>query len=91
MGIASSLVKNINTERLPEIYKALVDKIGIEGTLKVAEVLGGQWLYFPNANSAIKDIRNERIRSEFNGYNYNELARKYGLSHQWIRKIVKKE
>jgi Mor family transcriptional regulator len=32
--------------------------------------------------------RNERIRAEFDGYNFRELARKYDLTEITIRSIV---
>ena len=36
-------------------------------------------------------LRNKRIRSEFNGYNWGELARKYNLHEKTIRNIVSGE
>ncbi|NYA46833.1 hypothetical protein HZI68_00300 [Haemophilus haemolyticus] len=35
--------------------------------------------------------RNNLIRKKFNGANHTELAMKYGVSLQWIYKIVKEK
>ncbi len=44
-------------------------------------------LIWPESHKLSK--RDETIYQEFNGINHSELARKYGVSLQWIYKIVK--
>lgn len=54
---------------------------------------GGVILYIPK-NISVKtntSSRNKLIQKEFNGVNHFELAQKYGLSVQWIYKIVKEK
>ncbi|SEM40620.1 Mor transcription activator family protein [Pasteurella skyensis] len=51
----------------------------------------GKDFYIPKsyARNIKNNARNRLIRKEFNGTNHQELAFKYGVSHQWIYKIVK--
>jgi Mor family transcriptional regulator len=37
----------------------------------------------------LRSIRNQKIQSEFNGYNYQELAEKYQLDLRHIHRILK--
>lgn len=48
-------------------------------------------IYIPRGqySAIVNTARNNLIRKEFNGTNYAELSMKYGLSLQWIYKIVK--
>lgn len=54
------------------------------------EFNSGLNVYIPKMDSfTIKNARNNLIRKEFNGSNHSELSAKYGLSLQYIYKIVK--
>jgi len=50
---------------------------------------GGQNIYFPMGLSYKLSQRDRQIYDDFTGANHSELARKYGVSLQWIYKIVK--
>mgnify|MGYP000141030663 CR=1 FL=1 len=34
-----------------------------------------------------RPVRDARIKKEFTGYNHQELARKYGVTERWVRRI----
>ena len=80
-----------NIEELPHPYKDLAKQLGIETALSLAEMWGGLAVYFPKAERALQNIRNERIVQEFNGGNVTELARKYNLTESWVREILKSQ
>ncbi|MDI3547906.1 MAG: hypothetical protein PWR10_1558 [Halanaerobiales bacterium] len=80
-----------NIGDLPEPYKTIAEQIGIEAALSLSEIYGGASVYFPKAERALQNIRNERIVKEFNGGNVTELARKYNLTETWIREILKSQ
>ena len=73
---------------LPEVYQDVARAVGVENTLKLAEYLGGMYMYFPKLDALIRQKRDESIRAEFDGSNYRELARKHKLTEQSIRNIV---
>ena len=76
-------------EELPNLYQIITDLIGIENTLKLAELLGGETIYFPSPTALSRLVRNKRIQEEFNGYNERSLARKYNLSTKRISQLVR--
>lgn len=92
--------QKINSEfsaLLPEIIRDSLVKSGVtqelssiaanDAALRIKKSFGGVCLYIPRVE---KDLRNAKIKKEFNGQNYDELAIKYGLSHVRIRDIIKK-
>ena len=71
-----------------EEQKNLAIIIGIDAYIKLVKNYGGTNIYILKSDSLIKDIRDKKIRSEFNGYNYRYLANKYNLTDRAIREIV---
>jgi len=83
--------KDVNPEKLPDIYKRIAKEIGIYNTLCFAVKFQGLYAYFPKLDDILRSIRDEKIRQEFTGANYKELASKYRLTEVWIREIVSKK
>lgn len=75
-------------EDLPEVYQDVARAVGVENTLRLAEYLGGMYMYFPKLDALLRQKRDEAIRAEFDGSNYRALARKHKLTEQRIRDIV---
>ncbi|WP_330166238.1 Mor transcription activator family protein, partial [Escherichia coli] len=51
---------------------------------------GGQNVYFPMGMVWKVSQRDREIFREFNGRNHHELARKFGVSLQWVYSVVKR-
>lgn len=82
------LAKDLTLEMLPEgIYKDIAQAIGSENFYKLTKVVGGATIYLPKPESVIRPIRDAHIKSEFNGYNHPELAKKYGVTERWVRQL----
>ncbi len=81
----------ISPEDLPEPYRTLSYQVGINVVITIAELYQGAALYLPKLDSTLALIRDRKIREEFNGYNYRELALKYRLTERWVREIVENE
>ena len=64
-------------------------QVGVEIADRMAAHWGGQNIYFPMGLSYKLSQRDRQIYDDFTGANHSELARKYGVSLQWIYKIVK--
>lgn len=47
---------------------------------------GGKELYIPARNT---DLRNQAIRSQFNGKNHAEVCKRYGISLRHLYRIIK--
>ena len=65
------------------------EQVGREIADRMASHWGGQNIYFPMGLSYKLSQRDRQIYDDFTGANHSELARKYGVSLQWIYKIVK--
>lgn len=79
--------KNLEVEDFDEPYATLAEMLGVEAALKVIELFQGQQVYFPKLEKACNSTRKALIRSEFDGYNYRELAERYNYTERYIRLI----
>lgn len=67
----------------------LVDIFGIDMVMEIVDYCGGSCIYLPSKSGVFKNARNRVIKEKFNGGNYKELAREFGISDIQVRKIVK--
>lgn len=65
----------------------IAETIGMSSYLRLCKLINGDKVYIPEFESVITPLRNKKIKEEFNGYNHKELAKKYGLTPNWIRQI----
>ena len=80
--------EGVEIDSLPEVYEQIARLIGIESTLVLAELFGGEQVYFPKIETITRPMRDKKIIEEFDGYNFSELAKKYNLTKTHIRLIV---
>lgn len=80
--------KLTSIDQLRENQKELAEVIGIEAYKKLIKYYGGTSLYVQKADSVMKDARDIELNQKFDGGNYKELAREYGISEMTIRDIV---
>ncbi len=66
--------------------------IGVESAAKLIRVCGGSYVYVPKMETITKSRRDKAIYNEFiSGISIKNLTRKYSLSENAIRKIIKAE
>lgn len=80
--------KLTGTEQLREDQRELADVIGLEAYKKLIRHYGGNQLYIQQVDSVMKDLRDKELNEKFDGSNYKELSREYGISEMTIRDIV---
>ena len=73
------LLEEVGIESLDEEPKKIAELVGMEGFRNLVRTFGGSSIYIPKVESLEKAVRDQRIRDEFDGSNYRELAMKYGL------------
>lgn len=83
-----ALANEIKSEELPEPYRTISENIGVLNTFKLAQLYQGTGVYLPKIENSLRKIRDDKIRKEFNGGNYKELAHKYNLTESWVREII---
>jgi Mor family transcriptional regulator len=81
---------DIRLEDLHPTYQQIARVIGIENVVKLGKELGGEQFYLPKLDICLFKVKERKIIEEFKGGNYGELARKYGVTSFWVRKIIKK-
>jgi len=81
----------LKIEDLPDDLKDIAKAIGLEYTIKLIELRGGESVYFRKLEAVCLAARNRAIRKEFNGKNYHELSKKYNLTEAHTRVIIHKE
>ena len=79
---------NIQLEDLDGDQRQLAETIGIEAYRDLVKQYAGTHIYVPEHETFKANQRNAQIRKDFDGYNFRELARKYGLTESSIRRIV---
>lgn len=78
----------LRPEDLPEPYNDIARIGGVESAFIIARKYGGMMHYFKKLDAPLLVLRNKKIREEFNGQNYRDLARKYNRTETQIRTIV---
>lgn len=73
-----------------DIEPEVADQIGQAVANRMMQVWGGQNVYFPMGMVWKVSQRDREIFREFNGRNHHELARKFGVSLQWVYSVVKR-
>ena len=76
-------------EEVSELFAQIIDDIGLENAIKIAKIAGGGNLYIPMVETIERPLRDQKIRDEFTGYNFRELAIKYNKSESTIREVCK--
>jgi Mor family transcriptional regulator len=83
--------EKLTPEVIPYPYNEWAKIVGAENLYEFALNYGGATLYIPKPEHIIREARNNLIKQEFNGFNHKELAKKYRLTEEWIRRICKNE
>ncbi len=81
-------LKELTYDDLDEEQKELADCIGIDNYKSLINTYGGTNINIRLPETICINIRNKKICSEFDGGNYNNLAKKYRLSAVSVRRII---
>lgn len=82
-----SALEKLQLEDLDQEQQEVAEVIGLENYKQLMARYGGTSIYIPKTDRRERRDRNEQIRSAFNGYNFRELAQKFGLTEVTIRSI----
>ncbi|MDL2258876.1 hypothetical protein LJC42_06985 [Eubacteriales bacterium OttesenSCG-928-K08] len=83
--------QRIDMRDIPEQYQEIAEMVGIPQLLELSRRLGGTNLYVPKHEALVRTTRDKLIRDEYNGYNTEQLALKYGLTVRWVQEILRDE
>ena len=91
MSLTEQLVSELTLDDLEGEQRALAECLGLEAYRRLLLMYAGSTVTVRMPDKVTIPLRNKRICSEFNGYNWGELARKYNLHEKTIRNIVSGE
>ena len=69
-------------------YDALMGLEGFDAIYALCENLGGATIYVPSARKIFAACLEKEAAREFDGYNYDALAKKYGFSGRHLRRML---
>jgi Mor family transcriptional regulator len=76
-------------ESLPGDLRRIAEVAGLEAAVRIARAFRGTYLYVPGLDDLIKQLRDEKIRKEYDeGRDAKGLAAKYGVSQRHLRRIL---
>ncbi|WP_069997833.1 Mor transcription activator family protein [Cellulosilyticum sp. I15G10I2] len=82
-------IKEVTIDMVPEAYKSFVEKMGLKSFLNLAQIAGGTTMYIPKLDNFVRQVRDEKIKKEFNGYNQNKIGLKYNISARRVLEICR--
>lgn len=88
-SLRAELIADMSFDDIAEQYLPIVELVGIEVFIQIAEYIHGDRFYFPKPDNILTPARNRKIKKEYDGYNKNELAVKYDLTPTHIANIVR--
>jgi len=79
----------LHTKEILPPYNAMLDLDGFDAIYTFAEHVGGSTIYVPNIRSIFARCLEREAEQEFTGFNFADLAKKYGFSERHIRRAIK--
>lgn len=71
-------------------FDALLGHEGVDAIDALCSVMGGASVYIPPARTVFAACIEQQILLEYNGFNAAELARKYGFSREYVRRLIRR-
>lgn len=82
-------MKGVQSEDLgSEALREMAEAIGLEATLKLVATYSGMVIYVPKMETVGRGRRDREIREAYDGTNARELARRYGVTESWVRRVA---
>lgn len=81
-------MKELTLNELDEKNNEIAKIIGIDNLLLLCEYFGGTRLYINKLDHVTAILRNRKIKEEYNGYNSQQMVRKYNLTENQIQRIL---
>lgn len=82
---------DIRNEDIPYNLHTMVDIVGSDNFLEICKMYGGTSVYIPVYSRVIIGDRNRRLIKDYNGKNLDALRVKYGISNEYVRRILQRE
>lgn len=82
------IAQELTVDMVPDgIWKTVASEIGPVNLIKLLSIVNGDDVYVPKPDRILAPARDKLIKREFNGYNFDTLAKKYGLTTGYVRRL----
>ena len=81
-------MEELTVDDLDEKNREIAKIIGIDNLLLLCEFFGETRIYINKLNYVTSILRNKKIKEEYNGYNLQQMVRKYNLTEIQIQRIL---
>ncbi len=82
-------MKDVKSEDLgSDALRDMADAIGLEATLRLVATYSGMVIYVPKMETVGRVVRDREICRAYDGTNARQLARRYGVSESWVRRVA---
>jgi Mor family transcriptional regulator len=92
LTVPTQLRNSENCKEMRALYDCLCERFGNASGAAIMRMflleLKGCRISFPDQEDLYREERNRKIKSEFNGDNYQELALRWGLDVAFVWKII---
>ncbi|MGP1544572.1 MAG: Mor transcription activator family protein [Candidatus Fimenecus sp.] len=88
-NLTKMLIKKATPDIIADgVWKDVATEIGMNAFCTLLYYAGGLQLYIPRLDKILIPVRDNAIKEEFDGFNYEYLAKKYNLTERTVRKLV---
>lgn len=86
--LTEEIANELTVDMIPDgVWKTVAAEIGPVNLIKLLTIVNGDDIYVPKPDRILAPARDRLIKREFNGYNHDALARKYGLTTAYVRRL----
>jgi Mor family transcriptional regulator len=78
----------IKLNNISENLHLMIEIVGEDKFLELCKVYGGNVVYLPAFSKIVKDKRNYDIVRRYNGKNADSLAVEFGLTSNYVKRII---
>lgn len=79
----------IREEDVPENLYQMLEIVGSDNFREIIRLYGGDKVYLPTYNAVLKSSKKREILRRYNGINASQLSIEYGVSVNYVRKLVR--
>lgn len=87
--LVEKLITDTALEDVPETYRDIAELIGVENLIRLAQYANGNMLYVPKVDNLLAAARNRCICAEYDGYNVQDICKRYDLTPRQVSNILK--
>lgn len=84
-------IENLKINDIPEQYRDIAEFMNVSTFIEFCRYFGGSYIYIPNVKTFEAIVRDKDIiNMNNNGISIKKIAKKYNVTTNYVRKIIKR-